>query len=627
MACFFVWGAARADQGLLDRASAVIDSIARGLDRVGKKTEDFIAPNPGLGEVNVVDFSRLVVVHREFDESYPVHASALVSISNKFGEVRIDVWESQVVRIVADISVGAESADIASQIARSIDLRVTHSPEHDEVGVETIYPDTRGMGKVATEVNYVVTVPKDAAVMCDNAFGDTVVRGTGGPLVLNTWFGVVDIRDIAGPANVTARGEFPLHAYGLRQGGTFVLRDTEGEFGAVSGTLKVDNFMGSVTVRDLAAAAELDITTESGPINLYLAEDATPDIVASTIYGDIESDIPLERTSRRASTFARSRNLESTLRIALQSTFGRIFVLREGAKPDLGATGTGGAYLVRGALEREAGLPEGMELVVDAIVGDLFIEGVDKAELTVTATQLVRVRSTENAQAVLETLALSLDEVGNRLVLRTFILEDPAALGCTSYRIDLVIQCPRTTPLKVRAQKGHTSITGTGAATVVEQTEGAITVEHSKGELELTNHKGNIQVLDCSGPADLSASYGSVTARNVFYEVLVNCVQGKTIVDAPRKGVIVRNRGGDVRIIALDGVGGNYDIAAEDANLRIALPSDADATLLLTIENGMEHSAHPLTGTIVGEVRKFTGLNSGQYKVMLSTKNGDIFID
>jgi DUF4097 and DUF4098 domain-containing protein YvlB len=220
------------------------------------------------------------------------------------------------------------------------------------------------------------------------------------------------------------------------------------------------------------------------------------------------------------------------------------------------------------------------------------------------------------------------DKLNGRIEVWTRVRDDLAALGCLYYRVDLVIQCPRTAPLRVYAQNGATAIQGLGASVTVEQAEGSVTIEHAKGELDLTNHKGSIQVSECSGPIRLSTDHGDISTSLIYGKQTINCVEGKTTVDTPRGEVVARDRGGEIRIAALDGVGGNMDIATERGDVSIVLPPAADVTILTTAHGGDVNSAIPLTGTIEKELRKFQGrLNAGKFTLAIETKDGDITIN
>ncbi len=381
----------------------------------------------------------------------------------------MDSWENQVVQVLAEVTVGAESVEVAAGIAESIDIHVDHSK--DRVEVKTILPDTRDLGRVAIEVNYAVTIPRDAGLVCENTLGDTVVRNVGGDLSAKTRFGIVDIREVGGIAHVWARGEFPLQAHRLRQGGVFVLSGTQAEFGEVGGKLQVSNYRGAVTIRDLLPEVELDVTSENGPIHLYLADGASPDLEASVLLGTIVSDVPLRRATLSAFTLARDGRPEATQRAMLHATFSEVVIHREGLKADEEATGPAETELVKRTVTADAPVGEGGEVVVDAVIGDVRVEGVDEDVLTVSASQLVRLRSnasTADAQSALDALELKIEEAGGRLRVRTSARDDLTAFGCAGYRVDLDIRCPRTSPLKLQVQNGHTSVESTGGSVTIE---------------------------------------------------------------------------------------------------------------------------------------------------------------
>src|SRR5262249_19107597 len=151
---------------------------------------------------------------------------------------------------------------------------------------------------IAIKLDYEISVPAGASVTCKNDWGDTDITGVTGSVDIDSRFGAIELRSIGGAVRARAWGEFPLRANQLRQGGTFELQGTQSEFANVSGALKISNFMGGVVVRELPAETELDVTCESGPIELSIPENAKPEISASAAFGSIASDISLDQTTR-----------------------------------------------------------------------------------------------------------------------------------------------------------------------------------------------------------------------------------------------------------------------------------------------------------------------------------------
>lgn len=580
-----------------------------------------------------VDFSGMFKATRVVDNTYPVSGAPEVSVSNRYGAIRVGVWDSRVVRVTAVITAGGRDRSEAEQMAQSIEIRVEAS--ESRIDARTVYPEV-----AECSVDYDVVVPEDATLILDNFFGDTFVRRVGGDVTLDARFGAVDLRDIGGLVRVRARGEFPLVARGLRRGGVFVLRSTQASFSEISGSLNVVNYFGSIEVRSLGEVVDMDVTCESGPVHFYMPEGAQPDLDVSAIYGAIESDVAMDETVKGHSAHARIAHAGADQRIALHTSFNKVYIHQGTAEAAAQPNANAAAGAAASGAEIRAGepikaetteivpAPEGMEIHVNAIVGDIRIEGVDEEQLHVTATRLVRIESLENAQLALEGLVFRVVEDEGVLRVTTTMQEDMTALGCTSYRVDLVIQCPRTAPLYVEGANGTTYIGNTGGAIYVRQAKGTVSIEHAKGVLDLVNRHGGVEVSDCAGPVAVTATQGIVTIRNVYGDVEVNCVRGTVVVDSPRAGLTVHNRGGDVRIIALEGVAGDYEVIVEDGNLSMVVPQTTDATFWLNVHGGYVRSAIPVTGAIEGDVQTFRGrLNNGSHRVYLETRGGNIVLD
>jgi len=621
---------AHGQDDVVDRFEGLVEWLGRGLDLVGEKSEDFIGPGlEPLNEIKTPDFSGLATFTVPFAENYPVRPNAAVAVRNKFGEIRVNTWNNPIVQVQADIQVGAEDPALAREIAQDIDIHVDETLEN--VSVRTVLPDTRGRGRLRIVVDYVLTIPETASLSCENHWADTIVRGVSGAVTIKSRFGVVDLSKIAGPVRVWAEGEFPVQVSNLSKGGSFSLRDARAEFRNVAGVVDISNYMGAVTVQDMPPETEMSIRNVRAPVHLYLPDSATPDIDVSVFFGDIKSDVPLDRTSRGDLIIARSANVESKQRISVRTFFGDVTIHAQGIEATSpGSLGTlaDDSEPVEDPVLTSIPLAPDSELVLDAIRGGVRVEGVDDEQVTVTATRHVRLTSIELAQEVLDTLQLRTEKIDGRVVVRTLVDDDLAELGCTYYRIDLVVQCPRSTRLKVHAENGRTLVSGMDGPVTVVQNEGGIAVERTTGEVDVTAHKGDIEIADCAGPVQALAKAGRVTTRNVSGKQAISCSQGTAAVNAPGGDVTVRSRGGNVSIIAEDGVFGDYDISVIQGDISLVLPESADARLVVSAKRGEIYSTLPttLTGGIYMDQRDFTCRLSpeGRFTLKLETESGDI---
>lgn len=614
-----------------EKSSSIFDTVSRWLTVVGERTEDLLAPRFGrVGEAGKSVWAGLTARSREFEESREVRAGTTVFVKRTIGEglVRISTWDNPVVRVKVSAVVGAEQAEIAEQLVEALDVDLV--PDSDRIDIAATAPNTRDRGKVAIKLDYDVTVPSTSPVFCTNEWGDTEIANVAG-VTLDSKFGAIDLRALSGPVKVRAWGEFPLRANDLRQGGTFQLQGTQAEFANIAGELKVSNFMGTVTLRELAAETSTDITCDSGPIHVVVPENATPSISASVAFGAVESDIKLEQTTAGDLVRARGGNLESKQQLSLHASFDTITIRQEGVKPpEALPERNGGGELVRKNIEQVLETPQGAAVVIKAIAGDVRVTASDSNQLVLKAAQVVQMRTNANAQAAIEALHVRGEVVDGRVLITTAVRDNMAALGCTHYRIDLELSVPKGSPISMTTESGFSTITGAGAAVRVEQGKGSVVVERctrETGEMDIALQEGEVVVTDCGGPLNVSMQQGTVKTAGVSGKQVITLMQGRALVESPKGELVLRNNGGDANVLALDGVLGPYDIHVEKGTIDIVVPKSADATLWATAKNGQINSSVRLTGSIEGDTREFTGpLGNGRHRVNLETVGGDIFI-
>ncbi|MBM3290436.1 MAG: hypothetical protein FJY92_09815, partial [Candidatus Hydrogenedentes bacterium] len=518
--------------------STVFDTLTRWLTVLGERTEDLLAPRFGhVGDAGQSVWEGLTARTRDFEESYPVRANCTVSIARDIGEgvVRVATWDNPVVRVHVSITAGAEQAEAAQDIADK--MKVVVSPSPDTVAISVEGPGPIENAKTAINLDYEITVPTGASVTCTNDWGDTAISGVAGAVEVDSRFGAVDLRNIGGPVRARAWGEFPLRAYQLRQGGSFELQGTQGEFANVSGALKISNFMGSVTVRELPAESELDVTCESGPIELFVPENATPEISASAAFGSIASDIGLDRTTRGDLVTARGGAAGSKQRLSLHASFSTITIHQEGVKPPDIAQVREGGELVRKNIEQTIEVPPGAGISIKAVAGDVSLTPTDSPLLTVRAALVVQMQTNANAQAAIEALSVRTELIDGRAMLTTAVRDNMAALGCTRYRIDLEVQCPRASPVRLAADSGFTRVTSISAPMVIEQGKGSVSIGEcvrEAGDMLVTMQEGDIAVADSAGPLTATTQQGSIRTNGVTGKQTLATARGRATVELPK---------------------------------------------------------------------------------------------
>ena len=576
--------------------------------------------------VQGIDLTGLATFTRTVEKTYPITSVAEIFVAHEFGTLRVEAWDEQVVRVSAEIVVGAENAIQAERFAQEIAIAGNHIG--DRLEVRTVYPRAEGPSKPGYTANLTISVPRDSTLKLENTFGDIYVRGTRGDVVVDSRFGVVDLSDLSGSVRVRAVGEFPLRATRMANGGTFFLRSTQATFIDISGALHVNNYLGSVELRSPGSTASMAVTSESGPIHLYLAAEGTPHLEAYVDFGSIESEVMLNSETWGESTHGRILNKESTQRFDLYASFDSIFIHRGTREPIAEPLQAGAGEPIKELIEGSYAVAPSVELSVEATVGDVRIEGIDGERVEIVATQRVRLTDVGKARLALEGLAVRVEEEPGILRITTAVQEDMESIGCTAYRVDLLIRCPRSALVRVVAEDGHTWVSDTRASVDVDQAKGTVTINGIAGRAQVSNREGDISAREVTGSVTLHGVGGTVSARDIRGDLDITNDQGRIIIDAPGGAVTARTSGGDVRIIALEGVNGTFDVAAENGNISMAIPDTADAWLILNVHGGTVYSTVPLTGSSERDTHAFQGrLNEGTHRVLLETHEGSILID
>jgi len=258
----------------------------------------------------------------------------------------------------------------------------------------------------------------------------------------------------------------------------------------------------------------------------------------------------------------------------------------------LGALGAGAAGAAaqsdckhRSEIELQG--PPQASLEVDAGAGSLVVTGVDDlAEVRVAATLCASDRER------LEALGVSLD--GNRIDTRYPRSARGRWWGGNQYaRIDMVVEVPAGTNLRLDDGSGSVDISGLGdvvvddgsgslklrgvASVVVEDGSGSLTIQDVDGSVEVEDGSGSVTIEDVTGSVEVEDGSGSLRIRRVGGDVVitdgsggieVGTVDGSVRVDGGGSGsVTVREVGGDLVVkgtrrsrIRYSEIGGTVDL-------------------------------------------------------------------
>lgn len=189
------------------------------------------------------------------DQSYPLAAGGSVSLENINGDVSVEVWERDEVRVHA--------VKRASTTELLDGLEVKVSSGENEVRIDTRYPSMRRSEAEPgsfTKVEYTLTVPRTAVLDgIELVNGNLTVVGVEGGIDAETVNGNIMVRDCSGGA----------------------------QLGTVNGGIEA-------YVDRLGAGDELDMESVNGRLDLYLATSIGANLRADSVNGSLSNDFGFE---------------------------------------------------------------------------------------------------------------------------------------------------------------------------------------------------------------------------------------------------------------------------------------------------------------------------------------------
>jgi len=210
---------------------------------------------------------RSETVEKTFILDGPPH----LHLRNVSGDSRIAVGADGEIRVSARKRVRGASEDRAKRLLENVEIRMEQSGNDISVRPH-LYEQDRGWldlfrgGRVAVDFN--ITVPQGSRIDATTVSGDLDLRGTRGPLEVQSVSGDVTLSDVQGPIRLkTVSGAAVCTA--------------------IAGALEVNSVSGDLTF-DRCRIYGCDIVTVSGDVDLTGELDAEREHRLKTISGDVE---------------------------------------------------------------------------------------------------------------------------------------------------------------------------------------------------------------------------------------------------------------------------------------------------------------------------------------------------
>jgi len=140
---------------------------------------------------------------KSYEKSYPVSASDNISISNRFGETRLETWNSNEVKVEVKIRVVATSDERAQSLMDDITIEDGKSGSGVYFKTDIHSHNNNGKGHTEMHIDYIVHLPAGNPLDLDTQFGDTYLPDYNGAVSITNKFGSITAGKLANVKDIT----------------------------------------------------------------------------------------------------------------------------------------------------------------------------------------------------------------------------------------------------------------------------------------------------------------------------------------------------------------------------------------------------------------------------------------
>jgi DUF4097 and DUF4098 domain-containing protein YvlB len=265
-----------------------------------------------LTVIALIGLTTWAVAETKKEYRFDVGSKAKVSILNQFGSVSVKPSTGNYVLVNATIF--------------SDKVEVDHTQNGSRVDVQShLLP---GATPENSRVDYEVLVPADASVDLESSTGPLRAEKLHGDVEAEGANAAIDVRDISGSHVHVKTMAGPITLTNIRDGhveidsvsGDVTLNSVTGPLVRVSSTSGKIQYDG-----DFGYAGEYRFNSHSGNIEATIPQDASVDVKAQSVRGQVQSDLPLQPKVHTSFLVKQGSSFAGTINKAASSVWLRTF--------------------------------------------------------------------------------------------------------------------------------------------------------------------------------------------------------------------------------------------------------------------------------------------------------------
>jgi hypothetical protein len=248
-------------------------------------------------------FDRGSETNRHFEKDFTVASGGTLHLDSDNGDVDIESWDKNEVKVMVDISGSDERVD-------KFDVRFSSSGNDVEIVGRSNVDNFFKWNVGNFQVKYHVIVPKKYNLDATTAGGDMSATGISGDITYHTSGGDIAANSIEGKTELTTSGgdvkvnDVTGDLKVNTSGGDIVTDHIKGKVDAetsggsvnvssTDGSVHAESSGGDITVNHRGENKGIDVETSGGTVEVYLDDSVKATVDASTSGGRVRCELPV----------------------------------------------------------------------------------------------------------------------------------------------------------------------------------------------------------------------------------------------------------------------------------------------------------------------------------------------
>ncbi len=250
---------------------------------------------PNIGEINGKFEGE--IVSEIIEKSFDVKSETPLLVDCVFSSISIEPGkDDSEISITVEKKTGAETEELAKYLQETIDVNIDKTKDGVELNIK-FKDDDKKLKKCLKQCIVKILTPVNTPIELRNSFGDVVIKSTKGKIQTENKFGSTFIQDAQG--ELDAKAEYGTLSILNHQGNSKV----NNQFGDLkvidlTGKLFFKSGYGNNTIQTDTANAQIEGSISFGNINIYIPEDYSGSINASSSFGSIKAPASLLKKSK-----------------------------------------------------------------------------------------------------------------------------------------------------------------------------------------------------------------------------------------------------------------------------------------------------------------------------------------